>query len=477
MRGNLLQRLGILLLPVILLLSCLSAPAYAAGEVQYSDTVWRNGKYESSLGDMAGRRLYVYGIVDSFMPLPEGGPDSDVVLCSEDEATRLDTALYLYRILGNGSEDVCPFTDVPEEYTPAVSWLYEAGVTKGIGNNLYGVGSITEYQLLVMLSRYFGWESEEASVIFQLADAEGLLPVGTEKEVFTYGDLYQILSAVIDRYFPVQAVPVREEMSIPEHISIRADSYEDASRQIRNALQYLPGAISVQFTDQCPQEDMDLFRLHYDWLYGDRALPIIGALNRTYLSPYFLSSYSGGSFKLWMTHYSDAYTVAADALDWLRVYEDEAYSAALRDFEAQYLMPLKEKASVYERIAGAHDLLCRLASYDYTEYLNTNRPEAHNLIGFMRRGKVVCDGYAKTFQWMLYSLGIDSFVVIGSVNGELHAWNKVLLDGTWYNVDACWDDGGNDRCYFLRSDDFFEIHRHCFTDSFSKTAFPSPGNH
>jgi len=477
MQGKLLHKLSLLVLPVILLLSLLPAPAYAASEEDYSDTVWRNGKYESSLGDMAGRRLYVYGIVDSFEEVPENGTNQDIYLVSDDTATRLDAALYLYRICGEEPEIECPFYDVPEAYAEAVAWLYEAGVTKGVGENQYGVGSITEYQLLVMLSRFFGWESEEKDTVFYIADSMGLLPIGPENEVFSYGDLYQILSAVIDRFFPEKAVPVRAEMGIPESISLRADSYEDATLQIRKALQLLPRKISVQFTDQCPQEDIDLFMLHYDWLYGDHELPIIGALDRSYSSPYFLTSYSDGRFKLWMSHYSDAYMVAADTLNWLRVYEDEEYSEALRKFEAQYLLPLKEKASAYERIAGAHDLLCSLAMYDYSEYFDNNRPEAHDLVGFMSNREVVCDGYAKTFQWMLYYLGIDSYEVIGRANGELHAWNKVLLDGTWYNVDACWDDGGYYRYYFLRSDDFFESNLHSITDSFSKTSYPSPCNY
>ena len=478
MRGKLLHRLGLLVLPVILLLSIFAVPAYAAEDTAtFSDNIWRNGRYDSTLGDMAGRRLYVYGIVDSFIPLPEGGTDSDVVLCAEEEATRLETALYLYRILGTNPEGECPFTDVPGEYSSAVTWLYEAGVTKGIGNNLYGLGSITEHQLLVMLSRYFGWEAEDKDSVFSLADSLGILPLGPDDGVFTYGELYQVLAAMIDRFCPGRCAPVRPEMSIPREIDIVAESYEDALAQIKASIKLMPDMVSILLTTACSQEDLDAFRQNFDYSPGSIAFPIIGAFNRTYLEPYFLSVYSDQQYRLWLRYYSDAYAAAADALDWLRVYEDEAYSKALRDFEVQYLSPLKEKASAYERIAGAHDILCSLASYDYTEYLNTSRPEAHDLIGFMSTRKVVCDGYAKTFQWMLYYLGIDSYEVIGRANGELHAWNKVLLDGTWYNVDACWDDGGYYRYYFLRSDDFFEWNLHGFTDSFSKTVYPSPSNY
>ena len=266
-------------------------------------------------------------------------------------------------------------------------------------------------------------------------------------------------------------------MSIPESITLTADSYEDAVEQIRAALQYLPGTISVQFTEQCPQEDMELFEQHFDWFYRDKELPIIGALNRSYVSPYFMTSYSNGRYKLWMSHYCDAYQAQSDALDWLHVYEDDNYSEALAAFTAQYLAPIQASASPYDRVVQTHDLLCSLAAYDYTEYHSKSRPQAHDLLGFMENRTVVCDGYAKTFQWMLYYLGIDCYEVVGKATGEAHAWNKVLLEGTWYNVDVCWDDSWYYRTFLLKSDAHFESNLHSFTDSFSTTAFASPKNY
>ena len=135
----------------------------------------------------------------------------------------------------------------------------------------------------------------------------------------------------------------------------------------------------------------------------------------------------------------------------------------------------------YGRVIQCHDLLCRLASYDYSEYNNElkkatgARPKAHDLVGFMENNKVVCDGYANAYSWMLMELGIDSYIVSGRGNDGGHAWNKVCLNGRWYNVDACWDDTSRDlRRYFLKSDEWMTEHRHSFTDAFSTTTFRSP---
>ena len=476
--GNRTVRLLLITLALLALVLSLALPAYAAeDDISYSDEIWKNGNYDSTLGDMAGRRLYVYGIVDSAQELPEDGTDADVILNAGEAAGRLDAAMYLYRICGTQAQGHSPFTDVPEEYKDAVDWLYEAGVTKGISSTLYGTGSITEYQALVMLSRLLHWGTEDRDEVFRMADSLGLLPQEPDGPVFTNGQLYQLLSALLNYRFPERCVPAREEMSVPKQISLEAESYEDALRQIRAALLYLPRYILVRFSEACLQENIDLFRQHFDRLRADAGLPIIGALNLTYQTPYTLSFTSERDYRLWLTHYSDAYTVRADTLDWLQVYEDEAYSEALRSFRDQYILPLGELASDHDRIVGAHELLCSLASYDYSAYENKDRPQAYRILGFIENQTVVCDGYARVYQWMLLCLGIDNYEVVGEANGECHAWNKVRLEDTWYNVDACWGDGWDYPKYLLKSDAWFQDNQHGFTDGFSDSVFASPSDY
>lgn len=44
-------------------------------------------------------------------------------------------------------------------------------------------------------------------------------------------------------------------------------------------------------------------------------------------------------------------------------------------------------------------------------------------------------GFALTFCYLAQALGLKGYVVDGTVNGEPHAWCRVQLDDTWYNVD------------------------------------------
>ena len=450
-------------------------PALAATEPM-NEARYRNGKYEATLGEMAGRRLYVYGIVDSFVELADEATDANLALNAEEPAGRLDAALYLYRMLGSNPTGDCPFTDVPAPYLDAVTWLYEAGVTKGIGHNQYGTGYITEHQLLVMLSRYFHWESEHPDAVRYLAESIELLPLGPDDGVFTYGDLYQILANALDKLCPERRVAVRPEMSAPDSVQITAESCADALKQIDAALDYVPESIAIRFSEDCPDEKVTAFAQLFE--QGGAALParLIGCIDWNAFVPYHLTKYRGNRFRLWLPHYTPVVVSSADLLDWLRVYRDEAYSAALAEFAGEYLEPLKRLPTNFDKAKSAHDLLCRMASYDYAALNNGMKPEAHSLLGFINNRRVVCDGYAKTYQWMLRYLGIDSYVVSGTTSRGAHGWNKVYLDGAWYNVDVCWDDGDGYR-YFLKSDAFFTANGHIFTDAFSASAFASPSNY
>lgn len=464
------KRIIWLLSALLLLCSVLTNPAMAAETAAYEDTRWTNGVYDSTLGDMAGRRLYVYGIVDSDREITEQSTDKDVILNADQAAGRLDAALYFYRLCGIRTDVECPFPDVPEAYTEAIAWLYSEGIVNGVGNGLYGVGNISEYQVLLILSRLIGWGTEERDALYAIAEEAGLLPVNRHEELFTRGELFQILCSYADTYCSEHLRAIRPEMSTPRRISVYADSYESAKRQIQEAAEFLPRSIIVEFAENCPNEEIETFRNYFDWSNTQFGFPMIEALNLTHREPCSLVQYSDRRYVLRLSHYAPAYLAFADTLDWLRIYADESFSSCLTDFVEKTILPLQELPSECERIRAAHDLLCDLADYDY-EFFNGDRKEAHQLLGFFLRRKIVCDGYANVYQWMLKYLGIKSYVVVGLAGG-VHAWNRVFLEDAWYNVDVCWADTGTDHeRYFLKSDAWFETNDHSFTDFFSSSTF------
>ena len=102
-----------------------------------------------------------------------------------------------------------------------------------------------------------------------------------------------------------------------------------------------------------------------------------------------------------------------------------------------------------------HDKLNALVTYDHDAVENIEEGNlAHTAYGALvsntngEANMAVCDGYARAFYYLLKRAGITSTVVFGQADdsSELrvkdlgHAWNMVMLDGEWYEVDCCWDD-------------------------------------
>lgn len=80
-------------------------------------------------------------------------------------------------------------------------------------------------------------------------------------------------------------------------------------------------------------------------------------------------------------------------------------------------------------------------------------------------GKAVCEGYSLAYKKLVTGIGIPAQFVSGPASGsEGHMWNRIQIDGQWYNMDATWDDYGRAssdyraHCtgsYFLTSDNVF----------------------
>ena len=90
-------------------------------------------------------------------------------------------------------------------------------------------------------------------------------------------------------------------------------------------------------------------------------------------------------------------------------------------------------AKPYEKVYGYANEICALTDYDYS-YQN------HDLVNVFDGDpstKVVCEGYARAFQYLCDLGGIDCY----NVSGSDHRWNIVVLDGKSYHVDCTWADG------------------------------------
>lgn len=134
--------------------------------------------------------------------------------------------------------------------------------------------------------------------------------------------------------------------------------------------------------------------------------------------------------------------------------------AAQNSFAAcaeQILSGARELSDPYEKEKYVHDALVQSVEYDMSARMNQSAYSA------LVRGKSVCAGYSKAFQYLLQQLGIPCYFCTGYAGGD-HAWNIVKLGSTFRNVDVTWDDTEPATYdYYNKSDDAFAA-THARTD-------------
>ncbi|MBR4224774.1 MAG: hypothetical protein IKR73_08195 [Oscillospiraceae bacterium] len=82
----------------------------------------------------------------------------------------------------------------------------------------------------------------------------------------------------------------------------------------------------------------------------------------------------------------------------------------------------------------------------------SEKPYPYTMYGVYCTDTAVCEGYALAMQYVCTLAGIDCIHML-SLSGD-HSWNRVKLDGEWYEFDATWydqdvDEGGSDPQMWL----------------------------
>jgi len=76
--------------------------------------------------------------------------------------------------------------------------------------------------------------------------------------------------------------------------------------------------------------------------------------------------------------------------------------------------------------------------------------------GALVRGRAVGEGFAMAFKALSDELGFDNRIVLGYLDGLIHAWNIVYLDGYFYHIDVAMSAVYGLEKAFLRNDYDFE---------------------
>lgn len=89
--------------------------------------------------------------------------------------------------------------------------------------------------------------------------------------------------------------------------------------------------------------------------------------------------------------------------------------------------------NAHEKVEAIHDWIVLHLAYDVSL-------QKYTAYDGLATGSTVCQGYSLLAYKMLKQSGVENRIVEGQAGGQLHAWNLVLLDGSWYHLDTTWDD-------------------------------------
>lgn len=106
-----------------------------------------------------------------------------------------------------------------------------------------------------------------------------------------------------------------------------------------------------------------------------------------------------------------------------------------------------EELTDKEKVRLIHNYIIDALSFDKT--LDKKLMVADALTAFNTH-KAVCQGYTHLANLMFERCGIKSTIIVSKEMD--HCWNKVYLDGEWYNLDITWDDKNKYTSYFYFCD-------------------------
>ena len=123
--------------------------------------------------------------------------------------------------------------------------------------------------------------------------------------------------------------------------------------------------------------------------------------------------------------------------------KDEAVKKAIEVFKAEHIT---EGMSDFEKEIEIIRYLVDTISYDWRNYQEDSIPDdSYTSYGALVKQIAVCAGYAQTFVNMADACGLEAKYIVGKAGGGAHAWNRIKLDGQWYNVDVTWEDPINEE--------------------------------
>ena len=142
------------------------------------------------------------------------------------------------------------------------------------------------------------------------------------------------------------------------------------------------------------------------------------------------------------TVFTPTYSMTQDQKGW--------YATQIKNDVAE--VTAKLRGNDYDKVKALYEYLVKNVAY------NESAENGQNILSVFLENETVCNGYASATQYVLDLVGVESIIVTGYSGNEKHAWNYVMLNGNWYQMDVTYGAtsdrvDGIDYLYMTMTDD------------------------
>lgn len=144
-----------------------------------------------------------------------------------------------------------------------------------------------------------------------------------------------------------------------------------------------------------------------------------------YVEGYQYTKYSIANVITKITFFGTYSVTYSEAIEYCRMIEEAA---------AEILAGVPNTGDEYDIIKYLYEYVIGSTEYDI------HAKDNQDIRSVLLHGSSVCQGYAKTLQYLLQKCGMEALLVTGFANQEGHAWNLTRVNGEYYYVDPTWGD-------------------------------------
>lgn len=114
--------------------------------------------------------------------------------------------------------------------------------------------------------------------------------------------------------------------------------------------------------------------------------------------------------------------------------EIAAYQKQVTSAINEIISSIPQSCDDYQKVKAVYEYI--ISRTEYSLGADNNQ----NILSVLLQHKSVCQGYAKTFQFILQQMGMECVLITGRVNDDGHAWNIVKVNDAYYHIDVTWGD-------------------------------------